>query len=74
MDEYNKGDIFLDYVNNEYLIIIGHIRYTDVYRCLVLTGVSSMFGDHGHKYIGERVVNIADLNNEDLMYQVGGIY
>lgn len=71
MYEYNKGDIFLDYVNNEYLIITGHIRYTDVYRCVVLTGVSE---NHEHKYIGERVVYLTDLNNEDLMYQVGGIY
>ena len=69
-----KGDIFYDYLNNEYLIIVGHITYTDVYRCVVLTGISNNVRDRGHKYIGERVVNIVDLNNENIMYQVGGIY
>lgn len=71
MSEFKHGDIFLDYVNNEYLIIIGHLRYTDVYRALVLTGISD---NHEHKYIGERVIYACDLNNEELMFQVGGIY
>lgn len=71
MDEYIKGNIFYDYVHDEYLIIIGHITYTDVYRCMILTGYDY---NHTHKYLGEKIVNIADLNNENLMYQVGGIY
>lgn len=71
MSEYNIGDVFLDHVHNEYLIIIGHIRCTDVYRVLVLTGISN---NHEHRYIGERVIYDCELNDEDLMYQVGGIY